>query len=287
MTGPIAGPWLLVDGSSLIFRAYFGVPTSLVTPHRRPVNAVRGFLDHLARYVTERRPSRVAVATDEDWRPQFRVDALPTYKTHRVGEGEGPDDLGPQVEQCYSVLSAIGVMVARAPGFEAEDVIASLAAGADAPVEILSGDRDLFALVRDPDVAVIYPQAGGAAIVDEAWIERKYGIPGRRYLDFALLRGDPSDGLPGLPGIGDKRAAALVRQYADLDALVLGANLSPESRDYLQRARSVVAPVANLSLPAPPPLPSAPVDPEALGRLVGELGIEGPVDRLLQALGAG
>src|SRR5262249_7439215 len=169
------------------------------------------------------------------------------------------------------VLRALGVCTAGAGGFEAEDVIATLAARARGPIEIASGDRDLFALVRDPDVKVLYPLRGVSTLleVDEAEIERGYSIPGRAYGDFALLRGDPSDGLPGVPGIGEKTAATLVARYGTLDALLAATDLAPAlarrleaAQDYLAAARRVVLPVPHVPLPPLAlPLPRPPAQP--------------------------
>ena len=207
--------WLMVDGSSLIFRAFFGVPQTVKGPSGISVNAIRGFMDYLSRFITDRRPRRLVVATDEDWRPQFRVDAIASYKTHRTAEPI-PPDLEVQMAPIMEVLAAAGIPAVGAPGFEAEDVIASLVKRVSGRIEILSGDRDLFALVHDPDVMVLYPERRGEiSVIDEAEITRRYEIRGRLYGDFAILRGDPSDGLPGLPGVGAKKAAALARLKRD------------------------------------------------------------------------
>src|SRR3989449_4988914 len=214
------------------------------------MHAVYGFLNMLARLVTDRRPDRLGIAVDEDWRPAFRVEALPAYKAHRVSDE--PDPIAPQEALGREVLGALGIAVVGAEGFEAEDVIATLAARAREPIEIVSGDRDLFALVRDPDVRVLYPLVGVTKLlqVDEAEITRRYGIPGRAYGDFALLRGDPSDGLPGVPGIGEKTAARLVAEHGSVDAILSAPALAPAvarrleaARDYLTAARRVVLPV--------------------------------------------
>ena len=281
--------WLLVDGSSLIFRAYFGVPETIKSPSGMPVNGVRGFLDILARLLTDRRPQRLVVATDEDWRPQFRVDALPTYKSHRVAEPI-PPQLEPQMPVIEEVLRAFGLAVLGAKGYEAEDVIASLVARVNGRIEIVSGDRDLFALVRDPDVVVLYPAEGLGNLrrVDEAEISRRYGIPGRAYADFAILRGDPSDGLPGLPGVGDKKAAALVNRYGGVEGLLRDGHLRGSDAEYLRRAGAVVAPVTTIPLKVPEGhLPSEPADGERLDELKREYGLGGAVERLARALGFG
>ena len=283
--GPARPEWLLLDGSSLIFRAFFGVPRTVVGPSGTPVNAVRGFLDYLTRFVAEMRPANLVVASDDDWRPQFRVDALPTYKSHRTEEPV-PPELEPQMPVINDVLAAIGISRIGVPGYEAEDVIASLLQHASGKVDIISGDRDLFALVRDPDIRVLYPKGGGTLeVIDEAEISRRYGIPGRAYGDFAILRGDPSDGLPGLPGVGAKKAADLVNRHGGLEGLLRDGRVSDADRDYLARAMKVVLPVMTIPLPVPAAaVPSAPRDPDGLERLKREHGLGGAVDRLLRVL---
>jgi 5'-3' exonuclease len=224
----VADRLLLLDTPSLYFRAYYGVPESVTSPDGTPVNAVRGLIDMIAWLVTERRPDRLVAAMDADWRPQFRVDLLPSYKAHRVtpnGIEEIPDTLFPQVPIMEAVLRAVGIPVVGVAGYEADDVIGTLATAYDGPCEVVTGDRDLFQLVRDPLVRVLYTQQGlrNLLVVDESVITSKYGIPGRAYADFALLRGDPSDGLPGAKGIGAKTAADLLRRKGDLEHTILGA----------------------------------------------------------------
>jgi 5'-3' exonuclease len=274
-----------VDGSSLIFRSFFGNKADQRAPDGRRVNGVRGTLDSLARLLESRRPRSLAIASDEDWRPAFRVEAMPEYKSHRVAEPV-PPELVPQLPMIEAVLKAIGLNWIGKRGYEAEDIIASLAAKLDPPIEVYSGDRDLFAIIRDPDVVILYPEVKtGLAEVDEAEVEKRYGIPGRNYAEFAILRGDPSDGLPGVPGVGAKTAAGLVRQHKTLDGILAGLDWSDSTRDYIQRARRVVYPVADLELPDPAPgLPAEPADPEGLARLNRELGIETSTTRLLNAL---
>src|SRR3989442_5832172 len=152
-----------------------------------------------------------------------------------------PPDVQHQEPIIREVLAAIGVEVIGSNGFEAEDVIASLLPKIRGKVEIVTGDRDLFALVRDPDVFVLYTQQGigRLLVVDEAEVERRYGIPGRSYGDFAVLRGDPSDGLPGVPGVGAKTAAQLVRRFKDLDGTVASGRAREAANHYIQQARRV------------------------------------------------
>ncbi len=280
---------MLIDYSSLLYRAFHSLPDSL------PMRGVYGFLNMLARLITDHRPSGLAIAVDDDWRPAFRVDALPSYKTHRVAADDAEEDpIAPQEAVGRDVLRALGFAVVGAEGFEAEDVIASLAVHCRARIAVVSGDRDLFALVRDPDVYVLYPQTGVSklVVVDEAEVTRRYGIPGRGYGDFALLRGDPSDGLPGVKGIGEKTAAKLVATYGSLDAILAATDLAPavarrleEGRDYLTAARRVVLPVATIALPPVTlDLPTHPAHPSALDALSTAHGLASPIERVLQAL---
>ena len=197
-----------------------------------------------------------------------------------------PPGLIPQMPLIMEVLAALGLNVIGKPGFEAEDIISSLAGRLRPPIEIYSGDRDLFASVRDRDVVVLYPEKGGLAVVDEEEVERRYGIPGRSYADFAVLRGDPSDGLPGVPGVGPKTAAGLLRRHGGLDGVLQGLDWGPATRDYIERARRVVQPVTDLDLPEPRPGLAPEVDRERLEKLNRELGIAPYSSRLLKALGA-
>ncbi|TAN31462.1 5'-3' exonuclease [bacterium] len=276
--------WLLVDGSSLIFRAFYGVPQSTRAPDGTLVNAVRGFMDNLARYITDRRPRHVAVTTDEDWRPDWRVELIPSYKTHRTAEPV-PHDLEPQMPVIMDCLAAAGVDAVGLAGYEAEDIIASLVAKVDPPVEIASGDRDLFTLIRDREVVVLYPDKGGIAVVDEAEVERRYSIPGRAYADFAILRGDPSDGLPGLAGVGPKKAADLVRRYGSVGAMLEAGLFRSAEAEYLQKAQRVVPPVSDLAIEVPRGRRQRwPDDPDRVRDLGRRYGVTSSFDRLLRAL---
>jgi 5'-3' exonuclease len=279
---------LLVDYSSLLYRAYFSMSDDV------PAHGVHGFLNMLARIVADRKPARLAIAVDEDWRPAFRVDAIPAYKAQRVADEEEDDDVAPQEMIGRHVLHSLGVAVVGAIGFEADDVIATLATREAAPIEILSGDRDLFALVRDPEVRVLYPAHGvrDLEVVDEAAITRRYGIPGRMYGDFALLRGDPSDGLPGVRGIGEKTASKLIAEHGSLDGLLAAVTLPPtlarkleDGREYLAVARRVVPPVREIPLPACElSLPDTPADADALAALSEEWKLTAAVERLQRAI---
>jgi 5'-3' exonuclease len=227
------------------------------------------------------------VATDEDWRPAFRVKVIASYKTARLERGAMPAELQPQEPIIWAVLNAIGVEVMGAAGFEAEDVIASLLPKIEGRVEIVTGDRDLFSLVRDPDVIVLYTQKGigNLLVVDEGEVERRYGIPGRSYGDYAVLRGDPSDGLPGVPGVGEKTAAQLVRRFKDLDGIIASGKLGEAANAYIERARRVGVPVSIAPVPKPAGTrPARPKDPQALAKLTETYGIGSSIDRLVRAL---
>jgi 5'-3' exonuclease len=277
--------WLLVDGSSLVFRAFFGVPQTMRGPDGRLVNAVRGFVDMLSRVVGSRRPAHLAIADDADWRPAWRVDLIPTYKEHRTAEPV-PPLLIPQLPLVAEVLAAIGIDFVGIRDLEAEDVISGWVREIEGSVEILSGDRDLFGLVDDR-VSVLYPERGGLATIDGAEIQRRYGVGAGSYWDLAVLRGDPSDGLPGLSGVGPKRAAALLHQYGDLNGFMAHGRLSDRDRDYLRRASQVVRPPVNVTVPLPPGRRDHyPADPDALSSCTARLGLASAADRLIHALGS-
>ena len=276
--------WLFVDGSSLIFRAFHGVPDTVRAPDGHPVNAVRGFLETLTRLVHGRRPQRIAVASDEDWRPAWRVALIPEYKAHRTVEPI-PPALEPQMAIIHAFLDAIGIEFIGAPDHEAEDVIATWTALAPGTVEVVSGDRDLYGLIEDPRVRVLYPEKGGMAVVDEAEVTRRYGIPGRLYADYAVLRGDPSDGLPGLKGVGAVTAAALLKTHGGVAGLLADGRLTPAQRDYVVRAMRVVQPVTDLPVPLPAGRrPAYPADGATLEELTRRHGVDSAAQRLVQAL---
>lgn len=253
-----AGPWrvtaapaptLLLDTASLYYRSYFALPETLVAPDGTPVNAVRGVLDTVAAMVSARGSARVVACWDDDWRPQWRVDLIPSYKTHRVAtdavppQGSGgeaqeevPDTLAPQVDLLRELLPALGVPVVGAPEAEADDVIADLATELPGPVDIASGDRDLVQLV-DGRVTLLFTGGSSASrggkpwmTIDPATAIEKFGVSPMQYADLAILRGDPSDGLPGARGIGDKTAQALVVAYGDLHGILAAAQDPSTSR---------------------------------------------------------
>ncbi|MET7681727.1 5'-3' exonuclease [Streptomyces sp. NPDC005423] len=306
----VTGRLMLLDTASLYFRAYFGVPESVKAPDGTPVNAVRGLLEFIDRLVRDHRPGQLVACMDADWRPQWRVDLIPSYKAHRVAEEraagpdeeEVPDTLSPQVPIIEAVLDAIGIARVGVERYEADDVIGTFTARAEGPVDIVTGDRDLYQLVDDVrGVRVLYPLkgVGSLQLTDEAFLREKYGVDGRGYVDLALLRGDPSDGLPGVPGIGEKTAAKLLADFGDLAGIMAAlddprAKLTPsqrkrleESRPYLAVAPKVVRVADDVPLPSvDPALPRAPRDPEAVALLAARWGLGGSMHRLLHTLGA-
>src|SRR2546421_4791874 len=256
----------------MFFRAFYAIPQTMRGPGGHMVNAVRGTLDTLARYVTDRRPRHLAFTTDEDWRPGWRVGLIRGHKEHRTGEPI-PPALIPQVPIILASLEAVGIDVVGLEGYEAEDIVASLAAKVKPPIEIASGDRDLFSQVQGTDVIVLYPQKGGGAVVDEAEVARRYAIPGRAYADYAILRGDPSDGLPGISGVGDKKAAGRVTRYGSVAAMIEAGVFRNANAEYLKKALRVVPPVADLPIEVPrgrrDRYPEAPAEVERLGKRYG------------------
>jgi len=280
----MACDWLLVDGSSMIFRAFYGSKTTIDGPGGMQVNAIGGFFDRLGRLIRQRMPLHLAIADDFAWRPGWRVELIETYKSHRVAEPV-PGGLEPQIPVIRAILEAVGVDIVGVDEYEAEDVIATWSRLAEGTIEISSGDRDLFALVEDPRVCVLYPEKSGLSVIDESEVTRRYGIPGRRYADFAILRGDPSDGLPGLKGVGAVTAAGMIRQHGDIAGILRERQLRDADREYLESAMRVVPPVTDLPIELPAGRRNAyPVDRAAMQELAGRFGAVESCARLLAAL---
>jgi 5'-3' exonuclease len=296
---------MLLDTASLYFRAFYGVPDTVQAPDGTPINAVRGLLDMIARLVKARRPSQLVACWDVDWRPAFRVAAVPSYKAHRLagyGKEATPPGLDPQVPVIHDLLTSAGLVIAGAPGFEADDVIGTLAARSAGPVDVISGDRDMFQVVDDArGVRVIYTVRGlmNMDVIDEAAVTAKYDIPGRAYADFAALRGDPSDGLPGVPGVGEKTAAALVRTFGSIDGIIVALDAGhggfPRgARDKLEKAREyleIAMPVVRVREDVPLPviegnLPAVPPDLARLEDLGERWGLGSSLSRFLSAVTA-
>lgn len=280
-----------------MYRAFFALPDSIADAAGRPVNALHGYLDMIARLVRERQPREVVHVYDADWRPEERVAAYDGYKAGRPQE---PDALGWQFEQLPKVLDAMGMAQAEAEGWEAEDAIGSIARRGRDRVEIVTGDRDLLQLVRDPRVRVLLTRTGvsNLAEMDEAAVLEKYGVPASRYADFAILRGDPSDGLPGVAGVGEKTARALVLEYPDIDTLVEDALRERRTRAVLKRSPALRARIAGAAEYLAAMREVVPIrtdldvelwqedrDDARLDRLASRLRLTGPVRRLREALG--
>lgn len=301
---------MLLDSASLYFRAFYGVPDTVRSPDGTPVNAVRGFLDIIAKLVTTYRPTDVVACWDDDWRPQWRVDLIPSYKAHRVAEvvvsgpdvEEVPDPLEVQVPVIREALDALGIAIVGAAEHEADDVIGTLATTAEMPVDVVTGDRDLFQLVDDDrGVRVIYTARGmsNLEVVTDDVVVAKYGVHGAQYADFAALRGDASDGLPGVAGIGEKSAATLLQAHGDLAGILAAADSGEgmsagvrakldAGRAYLAVAPTVVEVARGLELDVPPTrlrVPDAATRASA-DALADRWGLGGAMGRALDALTA-
>ena len=263
---------MLLDTASLYFRAFYGVPDTIRRADGTPVNAVRGLLDMIARLTTDYDATHLVACWDDDWRPQWRVDLIPSYKSHRVAEVVAgapdvevvPDALEAQIPMIRRVLDLAGIAVVGAADHEADDVIGTYASHAGLPVDVVTGDRDLFQVVDDArQVRVIYTARGmkNLEVLTDAVVVGKYRVLPVQYADYATLRGDTSDGLPGVAGIGEKTAASLLGEYGTLDGLLAaaadaGSGLSASVRsklaaaaDYLAVAPAVVRVVRDLELP--------------------------------------
>jgi 5'-3' exonuclease len=305
---PVSERLMLLDTASMYFRAFYGVP-EITAEDGTPVNAVRGLLDFISRLVSDYRPTHLVCCWDNDWRPQWRVDLIPSYKAHRVEQEvpgpapdveEVPDPLEVQIPIILDVLDAFGIRVLGADGYEADDVIGSLATGAGMPVDVVTGDRDLFQLVDDDaEVRVLYIArgVGNHERVNRDWIRAKYDVEPGQYADFATLRGDTSDGLPGVAGVGEKTAATLLNRFDDMAGIVAAAHdpdsdMGPGPRgklkaavDYLEVAPTVVAVARDIEFgTADLALPRVPRDPDALAELADRWSLTSAVDRLCKAL---
>ncbi len=296
---------MLLDSGSLWYRAYYGMPDTLVAPNGTPVNAIRGFLDMTARLISIYNPDRIVVCIDGDWRPTWRVELFPEYKANRLEDEESeeeaePDTLTPQIPILLDLLDEFGLPMVGVDDFEADDVMATYADTHPGPVRIVTGDRDLFQLVDDSrDIKVAYLAKGISAhdLVDLNFIADKYSIPGDRYALFATYRGDPSDGLPGVKGIGEKGAALIARNFATVEESIAAAESADErlpaalakkiiaGTDYLKIAPTVV----NCARAVPLPIidiaiPQAPKDLSKIYQIKDEYALGASVDRLISAL---
>ena len=294
---------MLLDSASLWYRAYFGMPDTLLSPNGEPVNAIRGFLDMSARLINLYKPNRLVACLEGDWRPSWRVDLFPDYKANRVdedGKEDEPDTLAPQIPILLDLLDAFGIAAIGVDDYEADDVIATFSKKEEGPIRIVTGDRDLFQLVDDVrDVKVVYLAKGltNHDLVDHKWIENKYQIPGDRYALFAMIRGDASDGLPGLKGIGEIGAALIANNFENMNDVIVAAKNGDEklkpslakkvlaSQDYANIAPTLV----NCAIDVPIPkienrILRDNVDLTQIRNLQHEYGLGSSVDRLLAAL---
>lgn len=295
---------MLLDSASLWYRAFFGMPDTLVSPSGLQVNAIRGYLDMTSKLINLYKPNRIVACLEGDWRPSWRVELFPEYKMNRLdesGEEEEPDTLSPQIPILLDLLEALGVPMLGVDDYEADDLMATFAVNQPGPVRIVTGDRDLFQLVDDKrDVKVVYLAKGIANhdLVDLKWIEQKYEIPGDRYGLFAMIRGDASDGLPGIKGIGEKGAASIAKQFTNLDEVMKAATNDDErlttnirkklleSAEYAKIAPKLVGCATDVSIPKMKiDLPIRPLDSKKIQDMKEEFGLGTSVDRIMNALG--
>lgn len=289
---------LLLDVSSLMYRAFFAMGETSSTQEGMPSGALHGYLDMVATLVRKRRPDEVVHCYDHEWRPSSRTDMYPTYKANRPPD---PETLPPQFEMLRRALDLTGMTQAQTKGWEAEDAISAFCVEARETdlIEIVSGDRDLIQLVRDPVVKLLFTVRGVSELLvfDEAGVLDKYGIPAARYCEFAILRGDPSDGLPGVKGVGEKTARALVQAYTSIEEMLGDAAeeqprpgplaAKPALREKLLGSADYIATMQRLvpvNWEAPLDLWGGERDDDALRQLADELGARGPVQRLLAAM---
>lgn len=295
---------MLLDSASLWYRAYYGMPDTLLSPSGMPVNAIRGYLDMTARLVGMYHPNRIVACIEGDWRPSWRVDIFPAYKANRLEDDseteEEPETLTPQIPVLLDLLDAFGIPMVGVDDYEADDVMATFATREKGPIRVVTGDRDLFQLVDDKqDIKVVYLARGitNHDLVDIKWVADKYSIPGERYALFAMFRGDPSDGLPGVRGIGEKGAATIANNFATVEEALAGAksgheSLTPalakkiiEGADYLKIAPTLVHCARDVALPnLDISIPKKPEDLSEIYRIKEEYGLGASVDRLIAAL---
>jgi 5'-3' exonuclease len=296
---------MLLDSASLWYRAYYGMPDTLLAPDGTPVNAIRGYLDMTARLVGMYNPNRIVACLEGDWRPTWRTDLFPDYKANRLddeGEEEEPDLLSPQIPILLDVLEAFGIALVGVDNYEADDVMASFAVREKGPIRVVTGDRDLFQLVDDKrDVAIVYLAKGVSQhdLVDIRYVANKYGIPGERYALFAMIRGDASDGLPGIRGIGEKGAAVIANQFHTMEEVMASAydesdaRLTPllrkkliASADYAAIAPQLVHCALDIDLPQVDiAKPKKPNNMDEIYQYKNDYGLGASVDRLISALG--
>ena len=294
---------MLLDSASLWYRAYFGMPDTLVSPTGQPVNAIRGYLDMTSRLLVKYQPNRIVACLEGDWRPSWRVELFPDYKLNRLdeeGAEEEPDTLGPQIPILLDVLDALGIPLLGVDDYEADDLMATFSVKQPGPVRIVTGDRDLFQLADDErDVKIVYLAKGisNHDLVDLKWIQDKYQIPGDRYALFAMIRGDSSDGLPGIKGIGEKGAMVIANLFKTMPEVMqaaagaderLSANIRKkllESSQYAAIAPKLVGCALDVAIPEMEiSMPKKPKSLEKIIKLKDEFGLGASIDRIMSAL---
>nr|MDQ6910314.1 DNA polymerase I [Actinomycetota bacterium] len=287
---------LLLDGNSLAYRAFFALPTDMATASGQVTNAVFGFTSMLINLFKDHKPDSIAVAFDLP-QPTFRHELVPDYK---AGRAAAPDILRQQMGLVRQVVETLAIPIVEVPGFEADDVIATLATQARDRADdviIVTGDRDTYQLVEDPHVRVLYNRRGVSDYVlyDEAGIKERTGVPPTLYPQYAALRGDPSDNLPGVPGVGEKTAARLIMAYGDLDGVYEHVDeATPKLRENLKaheeqvRRNATATPlVRDVDLGVQiEDLKMGDWDPEAVRVLFNFLEFRTLHDRLMEAIGA-
>ena len=297
----------LLDTASLYYRAYYALPESLTAPDGQPNNMLRGFLASTTKICKQLEPTTIAACWDDDWRPQWRVDALPSYKTHRVAEEsdnaeEVPDTLSPQIDALARILDAAGIPRPGALGYEADDVIATLAAAHPGDVTVVTGDRDMVQLVSER-VGVLLTVNGGMdkwPLLTPALAMERFGVHPSAYVDFAALRGDASDGIPGIPGIGPKTASSLINHFGSLDAVLTAAHAVPVTKPFTPRLAGLLLEhadqarmarlVSTAAIDAPVDVtaievPRRPRDPSTLQSLLDGWGVERQFNELAKQIG--
>ena len=294
---------MLLDSASLWYRAYFGMPDTLVSPTGQPVNAIRGYLDMTSRLLVKYQPNRIVACLEGDWRPSWRVELFPDYKLNRLDEEGGeeePDTLGPQIPILLDVLDALGIPLLGVDDYEADDLMATFSVKQPGPIRIVTGDRDLFQLADDKrDVKIVYLAKGisNHDLVDLKWIQDKYQIPGDRYALFAMIRGDSSDGLPGIRGIGEKGAMLIANLFKTLPEVMqaaansderLSANIRKkllESSQYAAIAPKLVGCALDVAIPEMEiTMPKKPKSLEKIEKLKEDFGLGASINRIMSAL---
>lgn len=294
---------LLLDSASLWYRAYYGMPDTLLSPHGEPINAIKGFLEMSSRLIAQYQPSRLVACLEGDWRPSWRVDLFPGYKANRLDESGGeeePDTLGPQIPILLDLLEAFGIPMVGVDDYEADDIMATFSVKERGPTFVATGDRDLFQLVDDKRrVKIVYLAKGisNHDLVDRGWVSNKYGIPGERYALFAMIRGDASDGLPGVRGIGEKGAAHIANHFQTIEEALEAAHAADErltsnlckkliaGAEYIAIAPKIVH--CALDVPIPPmsiAMPTRPVNMEKIWQFKEDYGLGSSIDRMIAAL---